>query len=127
MSLDSIYLEGMVFYAYHGRTQAERELGQRFVVDLEVEADLREAGASDRIEDTVHYARLFQVVKEVLEGPPHSLLESVAEEVARRILEGFPRVEAVWLRIGKPGVAIKGSVLKEAAVAIERRREAPSP
>ena len=123
MPPDSIHLKGMVFYAYHGVDPAERELGQRFVVDLEVEADLRQAGASDRLEDTVNYAQVYRVVKEVLEGPPHNLMESLAEEVASRVLEGFPLVEAVWVRIAKPGVAIKGSVLKEAAVVVEREKE----
>ncbi|MSQ40605.1 MAG: dihydroneopterin aldolase [Dehalococcoidia bacterium] len=123
MPPDSIQLEGMVFYAYHGRSPAERELGQRFIVDLEVQLDLRQAGASDRIEDTVHYAHLYRMVKEVVEGPPRHLLEAVAEEVARRVLEQFPQVETVRIRIAKPGVAIKGSVLKEAAVAVERKRE----
>ena len=122
MPPDSIHLEGMVFYAYHGSRPEERELGQRFVVDLDVQADLRQAGASDRLEDTVDYSRLYRLVKEVIEGPPRNLLEAVAEEVTRRVLEGFPLVEEVRVRIAKPGVAIKGSVLKEVAAVVERRR-----
>lgn len=121
MADDSIMLEGMVFYGYHGVNQAEKDSGQRFVVDLEVEKDLRAAGKSDNVNDTVSYSHLFRVVKEVIEGPSRDLLETVAEEIAGRILGSFD-VEAVRVAIKKPEVPIKGSVLSYAAVEITRRR-----
>ena len=122
MPPDTIHLEGMVFYAYHGSDLAERKLGQRFVVDLEVQTNLRPAGASDRLEDTVNYSHLYNLVKEIVEGPPRNLLEAVGEDITQAILENFPLVEAVLVRIAKPGVAIKGSILEAAAVAMERHR-----
>ena len=68
MPKDKIQLEGMIFYGFHGIDPAERELGQRFVVDLEVERDLSEAGASDDPADTVNYSKMYRIVKEVIEG-----------------------------------------------------------
>ena len=118
---DSILLEGMVFYGHHGANPHERELGQPFVVDLELELDLRPPGASDDLKDTVDYSRVYRVVREAMEGPGRNLLESLAEEVARRVLHSFP-LEAVRVKVAKPHVSIEGAVLDGAAVEIYRRR-----
>jgi dihydroneopterin aldolase len=119
--MDKIQLEGMVFYGFHGVNPAEQELGQRFVVDLEVERDLRTAGLSDDLEDTVSYSRMYRLVKEVMEGPSRKLLENLAEAIAQRILDSFD-VESVRVGVKKPDVPIKGSVLSHAGVEISRKR-----
>ena len=118
---DRILLNGMVFYGYHGATPQEKELGQRFVVDIELEVDLTTPGVSDDLKDTVDYSRVYRVVKEVVEGPSHNLLESVAEGLAQRLLDSFS-LDAVTVRVTKPHVPIKGAVLEGASVAIHRRR-----
>jgi len=119
MVQDKITLEGMVFYGFHGIDPAERELGQRFVVDLEVQRDLRAAGLSDDPEDTINYSRMYRLVKETIEGPGHNLLESLAETIAGQILGGFD-VESVRVRVKKPEVPMKGSILSHASVEIFR-------
>ena len=111
----------MVFYGFHGANPAEREVGQRFVVDLEVHRDLCPAGLSDDLADTVSYTRFYELVKEILEGPSRNLLENIAETIAQRVLEGF-EVEAVKVRVRKPEVPIKGSVLDHASVEVFRER-----
>lgn len=121
MTSDWIKLEGMVFYGFHGKDPAERELGQRFQVDLEVRMDLREAGRSDNPDDTINYSQMYRIVKEILEGPSHKLLESLAETTAQRILDGF-EVESVRVRVKKPEVPMKGSFLSSASVEILRDR-----
>ena len=118
---DKIVLEGMIFYGFHGASSAEQEVGQRFVVDLEVEFDLSAAGVSDDIADTIHYTTLFKLVKEILEGPSRKLLENIAETLAQRVLSEYP-VDAVRVRVKKPEAPIKGSVLSYAGVDIIRRR-----
>ena len=57
--MDKIILSGMVFYGFHGMSEAEQELGQRFDVDLVVRLDLSKAGASDMLEDTISYTHLY--------------------------------------------------------------------
>lgn len=121
MPQDRIFLEGMVFYGYHGVNAEERTLGQRFIVDLEVVLDLAPAGLSDDLRDTVNYSQLFQIARTVVEGDPRNLLEAVAEDIAAQILAGFP-VEEVRVAVRKPGVAIKGSILDAAGVEIVRQR-----
>ena len=118
---DRIRLEGMVFYGLHGVDPAEKALGQRFVVDLEVERDLRKPGRTDDVGDTINYAQLYRIARGVLEGPSMNLIEALAEGIARRVAESCPGVDAIRVRVRKPEVPIKGSVLAGAVVEIERR------
>lgn len=118
---DRIRLEGMLFYGHHGVDPAEKSLGQRFIVDVELERDLRKAGRTDDLHDTVNYAHVYRIAKQVMEGSSKNLIEAVAEEIARRIAASCSDVEAIRVRVRKPDVPIKGSVLDAAAVEIERR------
>ncbi len=118
---DKIQLEGMVFYGYHGVGLAEQELGQRFVVDIEMERDLRAAGLSDDPADTVNYSHVFKLVREIMEGPSRKLLENIAETIAQRVLDGYD-VDSVKVKVKKPEVPMKGSILAHASVEIFRKR-----
>jgi dihydroneopterin aldolase len=111
----------MVFYGYHGATPSEKELGQPFIVDLELEVDLKASGASDDLRDTVDYSRVYRAVKETVEGPSRNLLESLAEGLAQELLRTFP-LDGVRVRVTKPQVPIEGAVLEGAGVEIHRRR-----
>jgi 7,8-dihydroneopterin aldolase/epimerase/oxygenase len=119
--MDRIVLTGMRFYGYHGVMPEETALGQPFVVDVEMYADLRPAGLSDDIAATIHYGYVYEAVKRVVEGRPLKLIEAVAEQVAGRILDGFA-VQEVVVRIHKPKAPIAG-VFDSVAVEIRRRRE----
>lgn len=98
--VDRLVLEGMSFYGYHGETEAERTLGNRFYVDVEVRLDLAPAGRSDAITDTLDYSHAFRLVRAVLEDEQHSLIETVADRVATVML-AEPKVESVKVRVGK--------------------------
>jgi len=120
---DRILLEGMVFHGRHGTLPAERELGQPFVVDLELRLNLRPAGLSDDLEQTVDYGEVHRRAKEIVEGPPVNLTETVAERIAAAVLEEHPPVEAVRVKVAKPHVGLGDTVLASSAVEISRRRE----
>lgn len=123
MASDRIVLDGMVFYGYHGVNPEERVQGQRFVVDLEIETDLSEAGRTDDLTATINYASVFKVARSVVEGEPHSLIEAVAEALANEILSRFP-ADSVRVRVKKPWAPVKGSDMNFVAVEILRRRSA---
>ena len=125
MPQDKIELKGMTFYGFHGVNPAEKELGQRFVVDLDIFTDLTKAGRTDDLGDTVDYSEVYRGIRDIVEGPSHNLLESVAAAIAERVLAAHD-VEAVRVRLRKPEVPMKGSVLTHAAVEIYRESEAPS-
>jgi 7,8-dihydroneopterin aldolase/epimerase/oxygenase len=120
---DKILLEGMVIHGRHGTLPAERELGQPFVIDVELYLDLRPAGLSDDLNKTVDYGEVHRRVREIVEGPPTGLTETVAERIAASTLEEHPLVEAVRVKVAKPHVRLDGTVLAGAAVEIFRRRD----
>lgn len=119
---DEILLEGMRFYAFHGVHAEERALGQRFIVDLIMSLDLRPAGRSDDLEQTVSYSEVYRTVRRIVEGEPRALIEAVAEEIAATILTDFPRVAGIEVTLRKPEAPIKGAMLDTAAVRIRRWR-----
>ncbi len=121
MRQDKILLCGMVFYGRHGYHPEEQRLGQRFIVDLEMEADLSRAGRSDRLEETVDYGAVYHAVREIMEGPPQRLLERVCTMVGETLMARFP-IEAVLVRVKKPAVPIPGP-LEYAGVEITLRRD----
>ncbi len=105
--MDKIVMCGMAFYGYHGVLPQERDLGQVFKVDVELYLDLRPAGESDDPELTVSYADVYEVVRRVVTGRPHNLIEAVAETIAARLLDGFPMRE-VLVRVKKPAAPVSG-------------------
>lgn len=122
MSEDRILLEGMIFHGYHGTLPAERELGQPFVVDIELRLDLHPAGISDDLNRTVDYGEVHRQAKEIVEGEPAGLTETVAERVAAAVLERHDLVEEIKVKVAKPHVGLDGTVLNGSAVEILRRR-----
>lgn len=115
----------MQFYGYHGVNPEERALGQRYVVDLTADLDLRRAGETDRLEDTVSYSEVYRAVRAVMEGEPRNLLESAAQAITDRILAEFP-VDAVMVTVKKPNPPVRGSAIEMAAVKIHRHRKSNS-
>jgi dihydroneopterin aldolase len=118
--MDRILLEGMSFHGRHGVRPAERERPQEFKVDIEVDCDLSEPGRTDRVEDTVDYRQVRTIAKEVIEGESHKLLESLAAQMAQRVLQ-LKRVGGVTVRIAKKPDSMLP--IDAAAVRINRTRE----
>ncbi len=114
----------MVFFGFHGALEPEKQLGQRFIVDVVLNLDLRRAGVSDDLHVTVHYGEVYRVVREIVEGPPCNLIEAVAERISAALLTSFPLLESVVVEVKKPEVPIRG-VLDYAAVYITRARTHP--
>jgi 7,8-dihydroneopterin aldolase/epimerase/oxygenase len=117
---DKIILHNMVFRGRHGVHPAERELGQRFEIDVELGLDLSRAMASDALPDTVDYSRLYAIVREEVEQHQYQLLEALAGAMVRRLLAEFP-ITSVLVRVRKPQVPLNG-MLSYVAVEIQRLR-----
>jgi dihydroneopterin aldolase len=117
---DRILLEGMQFEGTHGVLPEEQLAPQPFEVDVELALDLRAAGATDDLEQTVDYGQVFDVCREIVESTRFNLLEALAEAIAHELLTGFPASE-VTVRLRKPRVKL-GGPLRSAGVEIQRRR-----
>lgn len=120
--MDKIYVNKMEFYGYHGVLPEETKLGQKFIVDLVVETDLKKAGITDNLEESISYVDLYQVCKNVVEGVPYKLIEAVAEKIAQLILEQFSKVVTVTIKLIKPNPPIPGHY-ESVAVEITRSRQ----
>jgi dihydroneopterin aldolase len=116
----TVRLRGLEVFGRHGVHAPERELGQRFVVDVDVEMERAVAATSDDLTDTLDYAALADAVAAIVAGPPVALLERLAGMVADRAL-AEPGARAVTVTVHKPHVAIPHTVA-EAAVTLRRAR-----
>ena len=117
---DAILLEGIQVPAALGVTAAERRMRRPVLLDLEVEYDLHPAGRSDRIGQTLHYKRIFEVVEDVAANQEHKLVEALGERIAAAVLDKFDAL-AVTVTVRKPK-PIAG-VLEHAGIRIRRRRQ----
>lgn len=120
---DRIVLSGLEAVGHHGVLAHEKTSGQRFVVDVDLEADLRRAGASDDLHDTVDYGGVASRVVERIEGEPFDLVERLADVIAEDILE-HPRVDAVEVTVHKPQAPL---AVRFADVRVHVRRERGTP
>lgn len=118
-----IAIIGLEVFGRHGVFEAEKELGQRFVVDLEVDLDSAPATVSDALADTVDYAALADAVAEIVAGEPFTLLERLAQVIAERVLEES-LASGVTVTVHKPHVALRHTVA-ESRVRVRRRRGRP--
>lgn len=100
--VDIIRISGIRSYGHHGALPEETRLGQRFTVSLELEVDTRPAAATDDLKLTVNYAAAIRTVEEQLKGKPVYLIETLAQQIAARILGTFPVVSAVTVEVHKP-------------------------
>ena len=120
-SHDRITLTGLGAVGYHGVFEKERRSGQPFFVDLVLHMDLRPAGSTDDLTRTVHYGEVAEMVREIIIGTRFQLIEALAEEIARSLLEAFPAVAVLEVTVHKPKAPIDVT-FSDVAVSIVRRR-----
>jgi 7,8-dihydroneopterin aldolase/epimerase/oxygenase len=117
---DWILLEGIQVPAALGVTAAERRMRRPVLLDIAVVRDLRAAGRSDRISQTIHYKRIYEIVEDVAANQEHKLVEALGERIAQAILSKFD-AEAVTVTVRK-AKPIAG-VLEHAGVRITRSQK----
>lgn len=118
---DRIELRGIEAYAHHGVYDHEQADGQRFLIDLVIEADLSAAGASDDLDHTIDYGALAAAVHEVSVNERWNLIERLAQRIAETALELDPRIETVAVTVHKPDAPIP-LTFDDVAVTLERSR-----
>ena len=116
----TIEISGLSLYTHHGVSEAEREVGQRLVLDLRLDVGETDATVTDSIEDTVDYAEVCQLVALIAQQRAHSTLERLCATIAERLLADY-ELEGVWVKAAKPEPPIPLSVDE---VSVEVWREA---
>jgi len=115
--VDCIELKNMMFHARHGVLEQEKKVGNTFAVSLKLYVDLSIAGQSDRLEDTLNYAEVFEIVKKEM-AVPSNLLEHVASRIIQAIRQAFPQIVKIQIRLAKLRPPVFGE-MEEASVIIE--------
>lgn len=124
---DRLSLRGMRFRGRHGVLPEEKVTDQPFEVDLVLHADLRAAADTDRLEATVNYAELFDLVRGIVEDRTFDLIEALAGEIAGAALDATPAaiVTAIEVRVRKPEAPIDGAFDTVEAALLRRRPDSP--
>ena len=104
-----IELDGMEFHAYHGCLESERINGNLFIVDFRGETNLCRAAESDRLDDTVNYGAIYDIVKKEM-AVPSDLLEHVAGRIVHAIAVDFPQFCRFSIRVSKKNPPVSGPV-----------------
>ncbi len=124
--MDSIHISGLRLYAYHGVNPEEKENGQMFLLDIICRLPLYVPCQTDRVEDTVSYAKVLKTARAAFLSEKFDLLERAAQVVADAVLGGFPAVKAVTVRVKKPYAPIQAD-FDYTAVEIARERTDSEP
>ncbi len=119
-AVDRIVLTGVSAIGYHGVLAQERRDGQRFIVDVVLHVDLREAGATDDLGQTVDYTTVATTVTNAVEGQPLKLIEALAQRIADQLLD-IDRVAVAEVTVHKPNAPIPVA-FDTVAVSIVRTR-----
>jgi dihydroneopterin aldolase len=115
----TIEVSGLSLYTHHGVSAAEREVGQRLVLDLRLEVGECDATVTDLVEDTVDYAAVCERVALVAQQRSYRTLERLCSAIADRLLSDFA-AEEVWVKATKPEPPIPFA-LEEVAVEVWRQ------
>lgn len=104
-----IQIENMEFYAFHGHYREEQIVGNRFIVDLEIETDMEKAGQTDRLEDATDYQVAYRSVKDEMEKKSY-LLENIATRILDALYLNLPGVKKATVRIRKMNPPLGGNI-----------------
>jgi 7,8-dihydroneopterin aldolase/epimerase/oxygenase len=117
----SIEISGLSLFTHVGVTAAEREVGQRLILDLRLEVGDCDATVTDRIEDTIDYGEVCDAANLVAQQRSYKTLERLCAAIAERMLEHFA-VQSVWVKASKPEPPLPFA-LSEVSVEVWREAE----
>ena len=108
INIDKIVLEGLFFYGYHGVMNEEKALGQKFYIDLELYCSLQKAGKEDELTESIDYAGVYFLVRNIVEKERYDLIEALAEKIAWDILDKYDKIKGVMVYVKKPEAPLPG-------------------
>lgn len=110
-----IEIEKMEFYAFHGHFKEEQIVGNKFQIDLTIEADLDRASKTDRLEDTLDYQVAFRLVKKEMDKNSN-LLEHIGKRILDSIYSNLDGVLKATVRIRKMNPPMGGHINSVAVI-----------
>jgi dihydroneopterin aldolase len=119
-----VALRGLSIYTHHGVTEAEREIGQRLVIDVNFDVPSCDATVTDRVEDTIDYGEVADIVALAATERSYRTLERLAHVIGERLLERFG-CETVKVRAAKPEPPLPLAIDEVAVEVIQERGWGP--
>ena len=113
--MGKILLENMDFFAYHGCFKEEQIIGNRFLVNLEIDVDTDKAELSDHLHDTINYQAVYRLLAEEMKTKSH-LLEHIARRIIDAVKKAFPSIRYIKVKVSKMNPPMGG---KMEAVSVE--------
>ena len=118
--MGQIRLNGMEFYAYHGCYPEEQVIGNHFLVDITMDADMEKVSASDDLNDALNYAEVYKLVEQEMAIRAH-LLEHVSARILNKLFDCFPQLNKAEVCVAKLNPPIGGKI-KTVCVSQQRSR-----
>ncbi len=115
-----IILDDLRFYAYHGVSPQEQQIGNEYSVCLKLELDLKKASESDQLQDTVSYAEVTQAVEAEM-AVPSRLLEHVCGRIVTRLFDRFIPVQGICIELYKRNPPM-GADIRRAGISMQCSR-----
>ncbi len=104
-----ISIEGMEFFAYHGCFQEEQIIGTKFLVDLHIETETKQAEETDDLTKTINYQEVYWLVKKEMKIKS-KLLEHVARRILSSLKNNFPETKSATVKISKLNPPLGGKM-----------------
>ena len=104
-----IQIENMEFYSFHGHFKEERIVGNKFLVDLTIETDMKIPAESDNLKDAVNYQRVYEIVKQQMELKSH-LLEHIAGRILDAIYAEVEGIKKATVKVSKMNPPMGGKI-----------------
>jgi dihydroneopterin aldolase len=104
-----IQIENMEFYSFHGHFKEERIVGNKFLVNLTIETDMKKPEESDNLKDAVNYQRVYEIVKQQMETKSY-LLENIAGRILEAIYAEMVGIEKVTVKVSKLNPPMGGKI-----------------
>ena len=117
-----IELENLRFYAYHGAMEQERVVGNYFEVSITIKIDVIQSAELDRLDKTLNYAELYDVIKEQMQIPSF-LIENVASRIIAASLRQWSNIEMIKLKVSKLNPPMEGDVGKASVILVYKKKD----
>lgn len=120
--MGKIVIEEMEFYAFHGHYQEEQIVGNRFLVDLELDADLAAPADSDNLNDAVNYQQAYQIIKNEMRRTKSNLLENIGKRILDALFAEMDDIEEATIRVRKLNPPMGGPI-KSVGIKMSRKQK----
>ena len=111
------------FYAYHGALKEEQSIGGHFEADVDMYFDFSEAAKTDDLTKTINYEVIYKHINKVIYGKNYYLIETIATIITDSLLETYPILDKVDVKVRKNNVPVGGIIKHVEAQVIKSRNE----